>query len=442
MSSARLTYPLVLPLLCLLASCQGNRDGKPDDGDISHPWILHALDAAPPSGSDGVKLADVNGDGYPDLATGFEEGGVSRIYLNPGHGSASKEHWPYVELPSPHVEDALLVDLDQNGIVDLVTACEGKTNQIFFHWAPDDPDDYLDATKWTTQAVPAVSGLSAWMFAVSADMDHENGRDLIVGSKRKSGDTGEDKAFVGWLKCPENPRDVAGWTFHPLTKAGWIMSIVVYDMNRDGRPDVVISDRKNSSQTGVRWLENPGAVDPEFYGEWTSHPVGVDLKEPMFLTIGDLDGDGLDDVVVPDLYEGLVFLKQHEGLIWTQNTVKYPAWAGPRGKSAAIADLDGDGQPDIALSFEEEGKLAQLPYEAYARNGAYSVIGATHQGDPFSEGWSFFKISDLRGRKFDLVNILDMDGDGDLDVLTNDENEEDVGLGVIWYENPWKKPSF
>lgn len=29
-----------------------------------------------------------------------------------------------------------------------------------------------------------------------------------------------------------------------------------------------------------------------------------------------------------------------------------------------------------------------------------------------------------------------MDGNSDLDVVTTDENEEDDGLGVVWYENP------
>jgi hypothetical protein len=38
--------------------------------------------------------------------------------------------------------------------------------------------------------------------------------------------------------------------------------------------------------------------------------------------------------------------------------------------------------------------------------------------------------------KFDLVRLLDLDGDGDLDVLANDEQEAGRGLGVLWYENP------
>ena len=38
-----------------------------------------------------------------------------------------------------------------------------------------------------------------------------------------------------------------------------------------------------------------------------------------------------------------------------------------------------------------------------------------------------------QGSKYDLVELIDLDDDGDLDVLTCEEN---VNLGVIWYENP------
>lgn len=47
------------------------------------PWQRHTIDDAA-RGADGVRLADVNGDGHPDIATGWEEAGLVRLYLNPG----------------------------------------------------------------------------------------------------------------------------------------------------------------------------------------------------------------------------------------------------------------------------------------------------------------------------------------------------------------------
>lgn len=49
--------------------------------------------------------------------------------------------------------------------------------------------------------------------------------------------------------------------------------------------------------------------------------------------------------------------------------------------------------------------------------------------------WQAHEISGPEGVRFDPVELLDRDGDGDLDVLTC---EETANLGVVWYENPWR----
>ena len=50
--------------------------------------------------------------------------------------------------------------------------------------------------------------------------------------------------------------------------------------------------------------------------------------------------------------------------------------------------------------------------------------------------WDAHEISGPEGSKFDLVQLLDLDEDGDLDVLTCEERDN---LGVIWYENPTRR---
>ena len=49
---------------------------------LATPWPRHTIDATS-RGADGARLGDVNRDGRPDLVTGWEEGGVVRVYLPP-----------------------------------------------------------------------------------------------------------------------------------------------------------------------------------------------------------------------------------------------------------------------------------------------------------------------------------------------------------------------
>src|SRR5688572_17864540 len=93
-----------------------------EPGERGGVWNHHSIDDSA-RGADGVRLADANGDGLLDIATGWEEAGLIRLYLNPGAAKA-KQPWPKVtvgQVNSP--EDAVLVDLDGDGGLDIVSCC-------------------------------------------------------------------------------------------------------------------------------------------------------------------------------------------------------------------------------------------------------------------------------------------------------------------------------
>lgn len=60
------------------------------------------------------------------------------------------------------------------------------------------------------------------------------------------------------------------------------------------------------------------------------------------------------------------------------------------------------------------------------------VVWLSRRGSIADRVWDVHDIDGGAGVKYDLVELLDLDGDGDLDVLTCEEREN---LGVIWYEN-------
>jgi len=391
--------------------------------DSGEPWRRHSIHSGL-AGADGVRAADVNGDGYMDLVTGWEEASRVIIYLNPGPKTVHRP-WQRIEFGNmKDVEDAVLVDLDGDGAMDAVCCSEGDTRGIFIQWAPSSQASYADASKWRRETISAASG-QQWMFCQPGFIGGPQRPGLNVGSKG-------DRATVAYLAPPVDPRRGNDWKLHKLSAAGWIMSIALEDMDGDGDQDVLISDRKGP-QRGVRWLENPGVADL-LQGAWESHVVGAANAgdSVKFLDIGDLDGDGLRDIVTASEHEGVIFLRRRNraGSRWVSRSVLLPPAAG-RGKGVAIGDVDLDGHLDVVVSCEraKDGKV-----------GVWWIRGPVLSREPVG----FVNISGAPGEKFDLVLLLDLDRDGDLDVITTEERDATFGtirgmgrgLGVIWYENP------
>jgi len=383
-------------------------------------WQRHVIDSSF-SGADGIRLADVNNDNLMDIATGWEEAGYTKVYLHPGYGLA-KEKWPSVIVgKTPSVEDAVFADIDDDGAMDVISSTEGKNRKVYFNWAPKNSDDYLNATKWTSDVLPASDGLMQWMFAIPSQVDGINGLDLIVGAKG-------DQAKIGWFQAPKNSRMLSDWKWHPISSATWIMSLLVKDMDHDGDPDIVTSDRKPGATNGVRWLENPGDIEKQTQ-EWNNHFIGARDLEVMFIDMADLDGDGLEDVIATEYTnQKIIYMRKLDksGRRWKRYNIDIPAIAG-RAKAVKVGDINGDGKPDIVLSTN-----------TLADKSKVGIIWMSFKNSPTDPVWEWHELSGPVGYKFDRIELIDLDGDGDLDVLTCEENygTNSRGLGVIWYENP------
>lgn len=410
-------HPLyyALPLLAIV-HCLGDESALVSE----QSWSRHIIDDSS-KGADGVKLGDLNNDGLPDIVTGWEEGFSTRIYLHPGKTNVTQK-WPSANIGvTPSAEDAVFVDLNGDDYLDVVVSCEGKDQAMYLIFAPEN-GEVLDSKQWTQTLLPGSKNMTKWMFAEPAELsfDSETVRLIFAASKNPNG-------TIGYWELPNNPEKHKGnWRWRALSETGWVMSIFVEDMDGDDDLDLFYVDRKGDFR-GAYWIENPGTLN----APWPKHLIGGADIEQLFGKIADLDQDGLKDVLLVAKDRQVVWWRRLDatGQSWEKRVLEYPENTG-RAKAVAVGDLDLDGLPDLVITCEG----ANPPHQ-----GVFWIKQST---DRDFENWQSFGMSGPGGIKFDRIELLDLDLDGDLDVLTceehhiNVERNEKTGLGVFWYENP------
>jgi hypothetical protein len=373
-------------------------------------WKRHSIDHSL-TGADGVKLADVNSDTYLDVVTGWEESGETRVYLHPGTGASliQSDDWRTLRVgQTPSAEDAVLVDLDGDERLDVVTCCEGQERTIYVHWGEPIEPHAQNAATWRQAEFPATRKTTRWMYAMPADVDQANGLDLFVGSKDPEGQ-------IGWLRAPASPRQLEAWRYEQLSTAGWIMSIVPVDMDDDGDTDVVYSDRTGAT-SGIYWLENTGEPTG-----WPKHTIGLaGVQEVMFIDVKRAaEGNRWSVFAAVKPNVSVMFVPDGEPRnVWQEKCrVAYPLDRFGRAKAIAVGDVDQDGEDEWVVTCEG----------AEAQKSGVLIIDTPQSSQP-----RFIDIAGPAGVKFDRIELWDIDGDSDLDILTCEERD---GLGVIWYEN-------
>jgi len=383
------------------------------NADEQNPWQRHTIDNGS-RGADGVRLADANGDGLMDIVTGWEEGGVVRLYLNPGP-EKSKDEWPAVTVGKVNnVEDAVMVDLDNDGAIDVVSSCEGKTKTMYVHWRPKDKSKLLDENAWQTEPIPATVGLQQWMYCLPIDADRDGRIDLVAGSKGKG-------AAVGWLKSPQTPRDLKSWTYEKAFDAGWIMSLELTSDPALWPSDVFVTDRKGPHRGMYRMYYSRIVDQPDWHR--TVYESGK--SEYMFAS----PEHGTQRAVATR--DGAIKLLDFDPVTAIDKNKRFQLTLVPNpfdhkhGKAVALGNIDTDQHTDLVVTFNTQGQQDKP-----------GVAWIKVDPDKEPKDWQAFNIAGLEGKKFDRVELIDLDGDGDLDVLTCEEADN---LGVIWYENPHVK---
>lgn len=354
-----------------------------------------------------IVIADVNGDGAPDLlvATTADEGGSQ----NPGYadvilntpGSLGTFHTGvHYSTTGTNPSSIAIADLTGSGALDLVIANFGSASvSVFMHGAT--PGTYGTAVDVPTGGQPNQVVSCDPHAKIACDLTGNGKPSLVLADMSSSGN-----AIV--LKAdPANP----GKFLAAMNLATGVTtpSVAVADLNGDGAPDIVAATFDSSGDNGAVYVFYQ---DPHNRGTFAAPLVFPAGAQPQSVKIADVDGDGLPDLIVANFGPG----NDGKGSAGVSVLLQDPANPGhflppvtystPGGSiDVAVADLNGDTRPDLVvanLAPSATGSVSVLLQDPAHRGQFLAATSYAGLGQPLS------------------VAIADLNGDGHPDIALAD----------------------
>lgn len=273
-----------------------NKDGKMDilTGEVWYEapdWKMHEIKKPGDygNGAGGYSQCfacwadDVNGDGYPDLVVVGFPGAPCHWYENP---KGKDGHWKAHEIwHSACNETPIFVDLLGTGKRVLVMGWQPKGKENEGRMAYFSPED--DPTKlWKMHPVSepsskghAIPGTHRFAHGLGAgDVNGDGKLDVLC--------------TAGWWEQPAKLDDKP-WKFHPAALGDACADMFAYDLDGDGKADIVSSSAHNY---GIwAYLQRPGSDGSPSFLKQVLFPKLVSQTHAMRCV--DINGDGLKDLV-------------------------------------------------------------------------------------------------------------------------------------------------
>ena len=316
MSGVKFTASLLTALVCLaLAAAQA--------GALTFtPAARYGVGSHPADLASG----DLNGDSRTDIAVAVAGGDSVGILLATGNGRFA----PAVRVPAGHSPDSIaLGDLNGDGAPDVVTAAVGSVSVLLGRG---------DGTFVLKGAYP----ISDTPFDVAVgDLTGDGFGDVVTG---------------GALGPALLPGDGAGGLLPSmrLPADGQCFSVAVEDFDLDGHLDLASTRHEWDDYEGFAILLSDGA------GGFLPQAVYQAWLEPGMLATGDVNGDGLPDLVSLEHLEGTGVVQGYLGdglgvLIQASRTrVDSRLHRSFDFAGLAVGDLSGDGYEDVVTTGREE----------------------------------------------------------------------------------------
>jgi hypothetical protein len=360
-----------------------NGDGKPDllvgTGGASVAVLLGNGDGtfqtAVIYGSGGynpvsIAVADVNGDGKPDLVvanqcaanSSFCSDGTVAVLLGNGDGTLQKAAVVYGP-GTERIVSMAVADVNADGKPDVIVA-NGCVNNCVNNGTVGVLLGNGDGSFQSIVTYGTGSFVAFTSWVAVGDVNGDGKLDLVVTSGCGAYPVCNPDGYGGGVTVLLGNGDGAFQAAVDYGTSGWYTTFVaIGDLNNDGRADLVVSNYCNLG--GIGCFPNTGDNVNVLLSDGTgSFPQAVTYNADGFggnsVALGDVNGDGNLDVLVASQCvttdylcgsgtPGVVGELLGKGDGTFQPVVTYPS-GGYTAGSIVVADVNGDGRPDLVVS--------------------------------------------------------------------------------------------
>lgn len=283
-----------------------------------------------------VLVIDLNNDGFPDLIERQASPGRIAISLgdpaHPGQFLAPT----FLSVPDTAVGgEVVAVDYDADGLTDLIVQ-GGLSSAVTtkFHNNPSQPGTFTADGQLSLYSGPFVA----------ADLNGDGLPDIAFSSQVFNGSSNSVNQANVLFNDPANPGQFDTSAAITVPQYG---STFVADLNGDGRPDLILG---SGSVAGILLADpaNPGKFLPESF---VSLPGGGTLQ-----AIADVTGDGVADLLVssPGELDVLPGNPAQPGTFGPVAAYPFPTELVAYAPGAVrVADINSDGYPDVVTGTAE-----------------------------------------------------------------------------------------